>query len=74
MVALLASLTPMCLVVWRGVTGEAVHKLEILGVLLALGGGVLSTVGEGGGEEGNSLGGLQGGVFCGGERGDNTNY
>lgn len=47
MVALLASLTPMCLVVWRGVTGESVHVLEILGVLLALAGGVISTVGEG---------------------------
>lgn len=52
MVALLASLTPMCLVVWKGVTGEDVHKLEIVGVLLALGGGVVSTVGGGGGDEG----------------------
>ncbi|CAN0343278.1 unnamed protein product, partial [Hapterophycus canaliculatus] len=52
MVALLASLTPMCLVVWRGVTGDAVHKLEIIGVLLAMAGGVVSTVGEGGGDEG----------------------
>lgn len=48
MVALLASLTPMCLVVWRGVTGESVHVLEIIGVLLALAGGVVSTVGAGG--------------------------
>lgn len=52
MVALLASLTPMFLVVWRGVTGEAVHRLEIVGVLLALAGGVVSTIGEGGGDDG----------------------
>ena len=56
MVALLASLTPMCLVVWRGVTGDAVHMLEIVGVLLAMVGGVVSTIGEGGGDEGADAG------------------
>lgn len=56
MVALLASLTPMCLVVWRGVTGDAVHILEIVGVLLAMAGGVVSTVGEGGGDDGADAG------------------
>lgn len=56
MVALLASLTPMCLIVWRGITGDAVHKLEIIGVLLAMAGGVISTVGEGGGDDGADVG------------------
>ncbi|CAM9996176.1 unnamed protein product [Ectocarpus sp. 12 AP-2014] len=56
MVALLASLTPMCLVVWRGVTGESVHILEIVGVLLAMVGGVVSTVGETGGDDGADAG------------------
>ncbi|CAM9913737.1 unnamed protein product [Ectocarpus sp. 6 AP-2014] len=56
MVALLASLTPMCLVVWRGVTGESVHILEIVGVLLAMVGGVVSTVGETGGDDGVDVG------------------
>ena len=56
MVALLASLTPMCLVVWRGITGDAVHMLEIVGVLLALAGGVVSTIGEGGGDDGADVG------------------
>lgn len=52
----MASLTPMCLVVWRGVTGDAVHMLEIIGVLLAMVGGVVSTVGEGGGDDGADAG------------------
>lgn len=56
MVALLASLTPMCLVVWRGVTGDAVHILEIVGVLLAMAGGVVSTIGESGGDDGVDAG------------------
>lgn len=56
MVALLASLTPMCLIVWRTVTGKAVHRLEIIGVLLALAGGVVSTIGEGGGDGGADTG------------------
>ncbi|CAM9922788.1 unnamed protein product, partial [Ectocarpus sp. 4 AP-2014] len=56
MVALLASLTPMFLVVWRGITGESVHILEIVGVLLAMVGGVVSTVGETGGDDGVDAG------------------
>ncbi|CAN0023616.1 unnamed protein product [Choristocarpus tenellus] len=51
MVALFASLTPLALVIWRGITGEAVHPMEMFGVGLALTGGVVSTMGGQGGED-----------------------
>ncbi|CAN0215351.1 unnamed protein product [Discosporangium mesarthrocarpum] len=52
MVALFASLTPLALVIWRGITGEAVHPMEMFGVGLALMGGVISTMGGGSGADG----------------------